>query len=183
MKRIACLGSGNGEPGDKMYDAMQEVGKLLAKNGITVLTGGFGGSGMEAPAKGVQSSGGKSVGFTLMGIPGNQYLSETVDTKKQSDIPEIQFGIRLGNLLSADGFIISADGGAGTMTELMAIINLNAKFWKPSKPVVILNHYQEEDGYPIGDILHSLKKWGMLPDSVKVEVVFSPEKAVKLLLG
>lgn len=182
MKTIACFGSGSGKCGEVMYDAMQEVGQTLARTGATVITGGFGGSGMEAPAKGAQIAGGKSIGYTLMGLPANPHLSEVVDCSRESNCPEIQFGIRLGHLLSADAFIIGAAGGAGTLVELMAIINLNAKFWKEKKRVVILKpHSLKCPGWD-DEMLQQLKNWGVLPDSVQVIVRVTPDGAVAAVL-
>ena len=57
-KLISCFGPGVGEPGDPLYDAMVEVGRLLAQLGCTVQTGGFGGTGMEAPARGAREANG-----------------------------------------------------------------------------------------------------------------------------
>lgn len=178
MKTIACLGSGNGISGEAMYDAMEQVGVLLATGGSTVITGGFGGSGMEAPAKGVKIAGGKSIGYTIKGIPANQYISDVVDCSEESSCPEIQFGIRLGHLLSADAFIIGATGGAGTLVELMAIINLNTKFWKEKKKVAILK-VQEGSGWDY-EMLDQLKQWGVLPHQAEdsIVIVETPEQAV-----
>lgn len=189
MKTIACLGSGSGTIGDPCYDAMVEVGRLLAKKKYIVLTGGFGGVGMEAPARGATELGGKTVGYTIFGKQGNSYLSEIVDCRKQyinplagslcmEPPPEVQYGVRLGNLLTANGFIIAANGGPGTMVELIAIINLNYKLWKEKpKRVAILN--VNCNGWN-SDMLNQLEAWGVLPQEVResILVVFMPEQAV-----
>lgn len=194
MKTIACLGSGSGTIGDPCYNAMVEVGRLLAKRECVVLTGGFGGVGMEAPARGATEVGGKAVGYTIFGKQGNPYLSETVDCRKQyikvrqyvcvgeephiEPPPEVQYGVRLGNLLTADGFIIAADGGPGTMVELMAIINLNYKLWKEKpKSVAVLN--MSGNGWN-SEMLDQLEAWGVLPQEVRecVLVISTPEQAV-----
>lgn len=197
MKTIACLGSGSGTIGDPCYDAMVEVGRLLAERGCVVATGGFCGTGMEAPERGATAVGGKTVGYTIFGKQGNAYLSETVDCRKQyikvrqcvcvgeephiEPPPEVQYGVRLGNLLTADGFIIAADGGPGTMVELMAIINLNYKLWKEKpKSVAILNVNGEDGNGWNADMLDQLEAWGVLPREVRecVLVVSTPEQAV-----
>jgi len=49
---IACLGSGKGELGEPIYDAMVKIGAMAAQRSIKIATGGFGGAGMEAPARG-----------------------------------------------------------------------------------------------------------------------------------
>ena len=124
---------------------MYKVGWILAKGGDTVITGGFGGSGMEAPARGATEAGGKAIGYVWRGKPGNPYLTEMVDCRRvyvkpkrfpvpgelpfYEPPPEVQYGIRLGFLLAADGFIIDGSGGTGTLVEMLAVLNLNAKYW------------------------------------------------------
>lgn len=115
---------------------MVEVGRLLAKRDVVVVTGGFTGAGMEAPARGATEAGGKSVGYTILGITGNQFLTNTHDCSSLNGKPmmvEQQYGLRLGNLLEADGFIIAANGGPGTLVELFALINLKQKIWAGDK--------------------------------------------------
>lgn len=182
---IACLGSGSGQPGSPAYDAMVAVGRLLAQAGHTVLTGGFGGAGMEAPARGAKLAGGKTVGYTILGKPGNSFLTEEVDCRTMFNIcpvppPTAQFCLRFFSLLDADGFIISAGGGAGSMLELMGIINLGAKVWPAPKKVAIL----QPNGpvvkgwdYPM---LTQLENWDMLPGKVLQEILITkqPELAV-----
>jgi predicted Rossmann-fold nucleotide-binding protein len=141
-KYIACLGNGKDTAG-KMYRKMEEVGKLLAEHNCVVITGGFGGSGMEAPAKGAKSVGGETWGFTMLGKPANLYIDLVFDSSKiniegRNCSIEEQYGLRLASLLNADGFIIEDTGGVGTLTELCAIINLEEKIWKNKKPIAIL---------------------------------------------
>ena len=132
-----------------MYEAMQEVGRLIARAGCTVATGAYGGAGMEAPVRGARECGGRIVGYTMLHKPSNKTFDdygEVADCAHQHHlgfsgpaIPEIQYGIRLGSLLSADGFIVGAGGGPGTAVELLAFINLAAKFWEQPKKLAILH--------------------------------------------
>ncbi|HEY4498436.1 MAG TPA: hypothetical protein VJH94_00050 [Candidatus Paceibacterota bacterium] len=174
MKTIACLGSGSGAPGDAMYDAMVEVGRLLVKRGYRVATGGFGGAGMEAPVRGAKEAGGETLGYTMLDKPGNSFLDIDVPCSTLL-IPgggvvtlnsvEEQYGLRLGRLLEADGFIIAAYGGPGTFAELMAIINLNYKIWKERpKRFTILNPAYGE-GWDV-HMCDWLNKWGVFPKEV-----------------
>lgn len=186
--RIACLGSGSGEAGQPAYDAMVEVGKLLAQGGHIVLTGGFGGAGMEAPARGAKEAGGKTVGYTMLGEKPNQWIMEVGDCAAQyhigfsaPPIVEVQYGMRLGSLLAADGFIISASGGPGSMVEFMAIINLNAKIWLQLKKIAILRT-KAQDGSKGWDysMLTQLGEWGMFPRTMRQRVLITnrPQVAV-----
>lgn len=178
VKEIACFGSSEGVPGSPEYEAMVEVGSLLAKRGYIVLTGGYSGTGMEAPAKGATISGGRVIGFTILEKPGNNYLSQEVDcqsmyinpTAGPTDAippPEVQFGIRLGNLLSADGFIFAAGGGSGTMAELMAAINFGYKFWETPKKIAILKVAGNPAAGWDDAMLAQLEAWHMLAKHIR----------------
>ena len=140
MKTIACFGNGRDSCCGLMYSAMDHVGRILALSSVRVITGGYGGSGMEAPIKGAKSCAGKVMGFVLNSsepTPNVFLKPNEIEVCDGSSI-EVSYGNRLGKLLSADGFIIGANGGAGTMVKLMAIINLNAKVWRFSKHIAIL---------------------------------------------
>jgi len=184
LKTIACFGSGSGAPGDAMYDAMLEVGRLLATLGYRVATGGFGGSGMEAPARGARVVGGTAIGYTMLGKKPNAFITAEVDCSRIPYLtipPEMQYGIRLGRLLEADGFIIAANGGPGTMVELLAIINLNYKFpaWKANpKRFTLLNpSYGVGWDAKMGDQLSEL---GVFPREILPLYIISrtPQEAV-----
>lgn len=184
---IACLGNGSLAPGEPAYDAMVEAGKLLARRGDIVLTGAFGGA-MEAPAKGAKQAGGKTVGYTMLDKKPNEWIMEVGDCAAQyhigfstPPIQEIQYGIRLGSLLAADGFIFAAGGGPGSMTELMAIANLNAKIWPRPKKIAILKVKRtnsDEWDYPM---LTQLEDWGMLPQKVRQQILIT--EAPKVAVG
>ena len=137
--KVTCFGaSALLEPA---YAAMVSVGQLLARRGVEILTGAFGGA-MEAPAKGASLEGGVSIGYTFLGIPGNDFLSLEVDCRLIEGTPlrpELQFGVRLGYLLSADAFIFAPESGTGTLAELLAICVFNDRGWKPRKKVAILD--------------------------------------------
>ena len=175
--RIACFGSGSGKEGDPSYEKMREVGFLLvALKKCDVLTGGFNGSGMEAPAKGATEAGGESIGFTILGKSGNPYLTEVVNCG-EGFFPEVQYGMRLGNLLTADGFIVEASGGMGTLVELVAAINLSLKFWDKPKKIAVLTF--GEKGH-MEQLLFILKMMDFFTDemSKSILVTDSPAKAV-----
>ncbi len=179
------MGSGNGVAGEPAYDAMVEVGRLLAERGCIVVTGGFGGAGMEAPVRGAREAGGKVFGYTMLGKPANEYLAEYGDCQffGETRLPiELQFGTRLGHLLESDGFIICAGGGPGTMVELIAIINLNIKLWKehPKRFAILMPKDMKCEGWGNG-MIEQLISWGILPLGLahrQILITGSPEAAV-----
>lgn len=148
VSAVAFLGSGSGQEGDQMYELMLSAGRILARLGITVVTGAYGGSGMEAPARGALEGGGNPVGFGLLGIRQNPFIRIFQDCGYTRTVDEVicleeQYGRRLARLLERDAFIVGADGGVGTVAELAALVNLNLKLWprfgrKCQKRVAIL---------------------------------------------
>lgn len=192
-KIIACLGGGDIEPDDPYYKAMEKVGCLLAEKKCIVTTGGFDGI-MKAAAKGAIEAGGQTVGYTMLGKKSNSYISTTVDCRRllysmmygEKEEPDVavQYGMRLGCLLAADGFIIPAGGGPGTMTELMAIINLSSKIWKTPKRAAILSIDEAHLNYKWDArmllALEELENYGIFLEKVKKHflIAATPEEAV-----
>lgn len=135
ISAVAFLGSGSGKEGEPMYELMRLAGRLCSQRDVTVVTGAYGGSGMEAPAFGAQEARGGTVGFGLLGLPPNRYIESFQDCGDGKPVDELancaeeQFGRRLARLLMRDAFIIGGDGGVGTVVELAAVVNLNAKIW------------------------------------------------------
>ncbi len=186
VKTVAAMGSGEGKPGELMYDQMVEVGRLLAKKGITVATGAFGGAGMEAAPRGAKESGGTSVGYTLKGKPGNSFLTSEIDCQKlASGIPFFaDFGIRFSGLMDADGFIIAAGGGAGTALELLGIIQFNRKIWKDRKRLAILHPASFDAKGWNWKMIDHFDSWGFLGDPGEnvrdlIKITATPEQAVQ----
>jgi predicted Rossmann-fold nucleotide-binding protein len=167
MKTIACFGGSKCD--DLCYATMEEIGCLLAEQGHTQINGAFGRA-LEASSKGADRTGGQVVGFTMMGILGNEYLSSLCDCRTAyQDVrrpgigisDEIQYGVRLGNLLMADGFIIAAGPSTGTFVELMAVIAW-VRTWKITKKIAILRS-GEIKGWD-SDMLRQLVSWGLLAE-------------------
>ncbi|MBU0707253.1 LOG family protein [Patescibacteria group bacterium] len=143
---ITFFGSGKGTPGDPAYDQMKKLGSIVNARGGIPVTGGFGGSGMEAPARGAHENGGQTIiGHVLRdtGLKANQYLTEVVDHSvgpEGSPLPvETAFCLRLAGLTASQGFVFGAGAGIGTFVELMTIFNHNLKLWKSQpRPVALL---------------------------------------------
>ncbi|MFH0830633.1 MAG: hypothetical protein V1895_01055 [Parcubacteria group bacterium] len=194
-KRVACLGSGSGSPGDVAYDQMTEVGRECARRGVEVYTGAYGGTGMEAPARGANEIGGTSVGFfcgsLFPALQSNSFLTKVIDCHTHTMLGGVNWystlGIRLTGLLSANGFIVAAGGGIGTFFELVALILHNAKVWNKSpKPIVVLH---PSGAWPIKGwelkAFQQLKLWGLIDDTglSQIYVYNDPINAVRRVLG
>src|SRR3989338_8355132 len=63
-REVTIMGSARLNSNNKYYKIAEHLGKLLAKSGFTVITGGGPGI-MEAANKGAYEAGGESVGFNI----------------------------------------------------------------------------------------------------------------------
>lgn len=106
IKQIAVIGAS--EASAKELQSARTVGSLLAKEHITLLSGGMGGI-MEASCQGSQESGGMTVGI-LPGTQGNPYLNITIRT-------EMGQARNVILIRSADA-VIAIGGGYGTLSEI-----------------------------------------------------------------
>jgi len=203
-QRVSCLGSGKGNPGSIMYEAMKKVGTLLAEKGVEISTGAYGGIGMKAPLEGAKDGDQLSVrmGFTFLDLPPNRLVNWVMDCHRLAkgiifpgiNVPFLSFGLRLVGLLSANGFIIAAGGRIGTFLEFIAIILFNTKIWGKTwlgkhyakKRVAILYPSQAKGirGWN-EDMIQHLVDWGFLKEELLslIEIVQTPEEAVDWVLG
>lgn len=187
--KIACFG---GSKCDELcYAAMKQVGLLLAQGGHTQINGAFG-QALEASSEGAHEGDGNVIGYTMMGMPGNPHLNSLVDCREayirrgvqhEEELPiEIQFGVRLGNLLTADGFIVAAGPSTGTFIELLSVIAFNARPWKEHpKRLAILNPMGMRCPGWDGVMLEQLIGWGLLSreQGALIFIARKPESAVE----
>lgn len=186
--KIACLGSSKGEEGEPLYDLMQEVGSLLASEGVEVITGGGSGIGMEAPCRGAFRTGGSTTGYPIMGEKGNAFLLKRVDCQKLSFGKKIpffaDFGIQLSGLMTADAFIVAATGGIEVLIQFMTAVYFNEKFWIPEgkgKRIAVLKPQELwEDPLWTDGMLSKLEEFGFFPETMNpyVCVITTPRAAV-----
>jgi uncharacterized protein (TIGR00725 family) len=127
--QVAVVGSGREHEG-----RAEEVGRLLAERGCTVVTGG-GGEVMAAAARGAKSAGGTTIGI-LPGArrgEGNEWLDYEVVTG---------IGHARNVAVAASGDAVIAVGGSwGTLAEVAFASRLG-------RAVVILEPGLEVDGIP-----------------------------------
>jgi uncharacterized protein (TIGR00725 family) len=111
---VAVLGSARIGPGDPRHDDALRLGGLLAGQGWTVITGGYGGL-MAAVARGAAAAGGRTVG-----LPMRAWDHLTPDSSCAELRWSASYAQRLGFLLSAS-VAIALSGGIGTLAEATAI--------------------------------------------------------------
>ena len=125
--QVSVIGSGL-----EHEERAEEVGRLLAECGATVVTGGLG-EVMAAAARGAKGAGGTTIGI-LPGetrTEGNQWLDHVVVTG-------IGHGRNLAVVASGDA-VIAVGGRYGTLAEIGFALTLG-------RPVVVLEPGWEVDG-------------------------------------
>jgi uncharacterized protein (TIGR00725 family) len=106
---ISVIGAGVCD--ERTYALAEEVGRELARRGVTVVCGGLGGV-MEAVCKGAQSVGGRTIGI----LPGTDYR----DANAYVDIPIVTgLGEARNVIVVRTGRAVIAVGGEyGTLSEM-----------------------------------------------------------------
>jgi uncharacterized protein (TIGR00725 family) len=110
-RQVAVIGSSGCAEGSEQWRLAEEVGRLLAEAGATVVCGGRGGV-MEAAARGAARAGGEVIGI----LPG-----ESIDEANPHCTHVVASGIGFARNLAvvASGDAVIAVGGAwGTLSEI-----------------------------------------------------------------
>jgi uncharacterized protein (TIGR00730 family) len=137
IKKVCVFGSYK----DLKTEAKEEtvrLGQMLAQNGITVMSGGFGGV-MEDISRGAKSAGGKTVGVTyyLRGKAPYKKPNDFIDEEIVADSLAQRIDIMLGE---ADDFLVFP-GGTGTMMELSTLLEYVNKGLMEPKPIVLFGRF------------------------------------------
>ncbi len=117
-KGVTVFGSARTGPDDPQYAAAQEVGRLLAEAGFSVLTGAGPGI-MEAANRGAKDAGGRSVGCNIE-LPFEQGANPYVDTL----VNFRYFFVRKTMFIKYSVAFIIFPGGFGTLDELFEAVTL-----------------------------------------------------------
>lgn len=152
-RAIAVIGQGTPDAGPAADDA-RAVGRLLARSGATVVTGGLGGV-MAAAARGARDGGGRVTAI----LPGtDRAAAHEADAVVCTGVGEAR---DLAVVASADA-VIAVGGGWGTLAE----IGLAGKL---GRPVVLLRSW-------------AIAEPGAEPGASACATAASPEEAVRLAL-
>lgn len=133
------------------YQKAREVGKMLASEGFTVVTGGGGGI-MEAANRGAYEAGGKSIGFNIQ-LPHEQKLNPYTT----ESMPFRYFFARKVMLVYAASALIVFPGGFGTLDELFEVVTLVQTKKMPKLPIILVgvDFWSPLDQFIKDKMLHS----------------------------
>lgn len=115
------FGSSQTDPRTQEWRVAEGVGRALGEVGLTVITGGYGGT-MEAVSKGASESGGHVIGVTAPTLfpgrhGGNPYVTELVEAEGLAN--------RIGIMMDLASGTMALPGSIGTATELLTAWNVN----------------------------------------------------------
>ena len=133
-KIVTVFGSSRPKAGDAEYEEARELGKLLAKRGFAVCSGGFGGV-MEGVSRGAKEAGGKTYGVTA------EFFKRKANPWVDTEVRMETWDERLFELVRlADGFAV-CKGGARTLVELAVVWEMLNKSVIAGKPVVVVGDF------------------------------------------
>jgi len=131
---ITVFGGSQPKEGDASYAEACELGKLLAIQGHTVLTGGYIGT-MEAVSRGASEAGGHVVGVTCADIETWRAVKPNAWVQEERRFATLQE--RLYELVMVCDAAIALPGGPGTLTEIALAWNLMIVNSMPTKPLIL----------------------------------------------
>jgi len=174
---VTVLGTKSLLPGSPYYQAAYEIGKILAQNGYTTITGGGPGI-MEAANKGAFDSGGASIGVTMRLEGGKERINRYVTSSLGFYFPFVRKLI----ITSPSEAFIFFPGGFGTLHQLFELLTLQET--KKIEPTPILL-YGRAFWQPLLDYIHftlreSYKTISQLDEGF-VRIIERPEEMVPLL--
>lgn len=132
---ISIFGSATPKPESDLYQEAQQLGKLLAEAGHTVMTGGYCGT-MEAVSRGAVEAGSHSIGVTCRQIEEyrplgpNSWVREVIHTDTLTERIEVLTS-------KADAFM-ALPGGIGTLAEIAMVYNKMVISAIPSNTLILI---------------------------------------------
>jgi uncharacterized protein (TIGR00730 family) len=131
---VTVFGSARTRPDDPYYEIAYELGKLLAHEGLSVITGGGPGI-MEAANKGAKEVGGASAGIGIE-LPFEASNNAYIDPDK--NITFRYFFVRKLMFLKYSQAFVAFPGGLGTLDELFESLTLSQTGKTPKFPILLV---------------------------------------------
>lgn len=132
---VAVFGSSRTAPSTPAWARAEAWGRLIAKAGFAVATGGYGGS-MEAVSRGAAAAGGLVIGVTAPDL----FKSRSgANAHVDLELPAPTLTGRIERILEISRAALALPGGLGTLTEVMVAWNL-----------AYIQRIQGEPPFPVG---------------------------------
>lgn len=172
---VSIFGSTRANPEDEVYQKAERIGKLLAKNGFSVITGGGPGA-MEAANKGASQAGGHSIGLNIelpMEQKPNPYANVTLKFR--------YFFVRKVMFVKYAVAYIILPGGFGTMDELFESVTLiQTHKIKPFPVILVGSNYWKGLLDWLGEVV--LKEGRISPEDLSIlQLIDEPEEIVRTI--
>lgn len=131
---VTVFGSARTKLDDPYYEIAYNLGKLLAHEGLSVITGGGPGI-MEATNKGAKEAGGASAGVGIE-LPFEASNNDYIDSDK--NITFRYFFVRKLMFLKYSQAFVAFPGGLGTLDELFESLTLSQTGKTPKFPIILV---------------------------------------------
>ncbi|MGB2773947.1 MAG: LOG family protein [Anaerolineae bacterium] len=115
---VTIFGSSRCVAGAACYEEARLLGKLLARAGYAVATGGYNGT-MEAASRGAAEAGGHVIGVTCDVFERHTTNAWVHEERRTADLMQ-----RMTALADAGDAIVAVMGGVGTLAEVTYVWNL-----------------------------------------------------------
>ena len=150
--RVAIFGSARIDPKYPQYQLIERLAKMIAKEGIDIVTGGGPGI-MEAANKGHQEGRGKngdshSVGLNILLTRETAAVNKHLDIKREFH----RFSERLDTFMALSNVVVVAPGGIGTLLEFFYAWQLVQVKHICNTPIILL-------GQMWAELIEWVEKW------------------------
>src|SRR5258706_5334425 len=131
---VTVFGSSRPRENDAEYEEARELGRMLAANGFSVCSGGYGGV-MEAVSRGAKEGGGKTYGVTA------EFFSARANSWIDVEVRVATWQDRLFELIRMAHGFVACKGGTGTLVELAVVWEMLNKSVMTGKPLAVLGKF------------------------------------------
>lgn len=143
IQRLTFLGYADSVPGDDLFEVVEEVSKLCAQKGYTIINGGGPGV-MKASTVGAKKAGGKAIGVTFYPKDIPVFEGRDEDNKVDQLIVCDNYLERTLKLLELGQSYVIFNGGTGTISEFGMAWGLARLYFGHHKPLILYGDFWQE---------------------------------------
>ncbi len=177
LSKVTCFGYSGSKVTDSIYQEVYDVANLIAKEGLTIVNGGFEGI-MEAVSHGARVAGGHVIGVTFYPKEATHFEGGTLSPNPWIDeeIKTPHYVARTLKLIELGEIYIVFNGGTGTISEFGLAWGLARIYYGRHKPLILYGDFWH-------DIIETFQRNMFLrkEDLKAIKIVITPEEVVKAL--